>query len=180
MKAHTLIIVCFLAILGLCLLLFRQYTVTHYRFVMNGGRSMLPTYKSGALLKVKIYHSGDKISRGDVVLHKLPDFHYTDPEMRALNYSSEYSSRVVGLPGENIKIINGKISINNEPLPEPYALLDENDQSNINYDVKDYEYYLVRDNRQSDVSPALDSRRLGAFSEDKITGIVSRCVRYCK
>jgi signal peptidase I len=53
------------------------------------------------------------IKRGSIVTFKAP------AEME-----KEYVKRVIGLPGETIRILNKKVYINGEPLDEPYVRFD--------------------------------------------------------
>lgn len=55
-----------------------------------------------------------KIERGSIVTFKAP-----------AELDKEYVKRVIGLPGETIRIVNKKIYINGEPLAEPYVFFDE-------------------------------------------------------
>ncbi|HLP59707.1 MAG TPA: signal peptidase I [Candidatus Deferrimicrobium sp.] len=59
-----------------------------------------------------------KISRGSIVTFKAP------AEM-----DKEYVKRVIGLPGETIKVVNKKVYVDGNPLVEPYVHFDE---ANIN------------------------------------------------
>lgn len=54
-----------------------------------------------------------RIRRGDIVVFKFP-------------YENHpyYVKRVIGLPGDRIKIINQKVYVNDTPLDEPYAVHD--------------------------------------------------------
>jgi signal peptidase I len=54
-----------------------------------------------------------EIKRGSIVTFKAP------AEME-----KEYVKRVIGLPGETIRIMNKKVYINGEPLDEPYVRFD--------------------------------------------------------
>ncbi|HEU5351997.1 MAG TPA: signal peptidase I [Terracidiphilus sp.] len=49
------------------------------------------------------------VERGDVVI-----FHHPDPAYLV--------KRVIGLPGDSVRIVNGKVSVNGVPLVEPYAV----------------------------------------------------------
>src|SRR5215469_9607371 len=50
------------------------------------------------------------ISRGDIVVFKFP---YDDHQ--------HYVKRVIGLPGDRLRIINQRVYINGHPLDEPYV-----------------------------------------------------------
>lgn len=51
------------------------------------------------------YH---KVERGDIVV-----FHHPDPPLLV--------KRVVGVPGDHLRIANGRVLVNGKPLDEPYA-----------------------------------------------------------
>jgi signal peptidase I len=51
--------------------------------------------------------------RGDIVVFKFPD-------RNPLNPSRDFIKRVVGLPGDTIRITDGIVTINGTPLVEPY------------------------------------------------------------
>jgi signal peptidase I len=55
-----------------------------------------------------------EIERGSIVTFKAP-----------MELDKEYVKRVIGLPGETIRIVNKKIYINGEPLAESYVFFDE-------------------------------------------------------
>ena len=72
--------------------------------------SMQPTLHEGQFILVNklAYRLGD-YHRGDVVV-----FHYPH------NPQEDYIKRIIGLPGDNIRIENGKVYINDQQLEEPY------------------------------------------------------------
>lgn len=87
--------------------------------------------------------------RGDIIFFKYPD----DEE-------EIYVKRIIGLPGETVDIIDGKVYIDGalEPLDEPY-LYEEMLGSFGPYTVPEGEYFMLGDNRNVSV----DSR----FWDDK-------------
>lgn len=82
--------------------------------------------------------------RGDIVVFEYPD----DPE-------ELFIKRVIGLPGEKVEIIDGKVYINDkeEPLQEDY-IKEEMDGSFGPYYVPQGSYFMMGDNRND----SLDSR----------------------
>jgi signal peptidase I len=60
----------------------------------------------------------EEIQRGDIVILKAP------PEIKARNLAKLlYVKRVVGLPGENIRIVGNRVQIDGTFLEEPYVFL---------------------------------------------------------
>jgi signal peptidase I len=58
------------------------------------------------------------IRRGDIVVFKAP------PEIKAGNLGRMmYVKRVIGLPGELVRIVDNRVSIDGQPLAEPYVFL---------------------------------------------------------
>jgi len=88
-----------------------------------------------------------------------------------VDYNGRYLiKRVIGLPGDTLKVINNKLFINEEYVDEPYLDKDTVTMTFfIEEKIPDGEYFLMGDNRGS----SLDSRELGTFSEDEILGIAS-------
>src|SRR4030066_1102508 len=82
------------------------------------GASMKPNFHDGEyILTDKISYRFGNPNRGDVIIFKSP----TDPDV-------DFIKRIVGLPGEKIKISDGKIVITNDQnkngftLTEPYEI----------------------------------------------------------
>lgn len=96
--------------------------------------------------------------RGDIVMFPFPD-----------DESINYLKRIVGLPGEVIEIIDGKVYINgnSEPLEEDY-LKEKPNGSYGPYTVPKDSYFMMGDNRNS----SLDSRfwEHPFVKKDKIIG----------
>ena len=94
--------------------------------------------------------------RGDVVIFKYPD-----------NEQENYIKRIIGLPGEVIQIVEGRVYVNNELLDEPY--LKETPYGNFGpYEVPEGHYFMLGDNRNN----SEDSRywRNKYVAKDKILG----------
>ena len=121
------------------------------------GDSMDSTLKNNDVMILnKIGYRLNGVKRFDIVV---------------VNYNGRYLiKRVIGLPGDTLKVINNKLFINEEYVDEPY--LDE-DVVTMTFFVEEKipegEYFLMGDNRES----SLDSRSLGNFSEKDILGIAS-------
>lgn len=73
--------------------------------------SMQPTlYENDFVLVNKVAYKWGKPARGDVIVFRYPR-----------NPSSEpYIKRVIGLPGEQIRVSDGMVYVNDTPLHEPY------------------------------------------------------------
>ena len=74
------------------------------------GYSMAPTFQGGEYLLVwKPAYWNRLPKRGDIVVYRAP------------HVDAEYIKRVIGLPGDEILIQNGRVFVNGEPLDEPYV-----------------------------------------------------------
>lgn len=126
------------------------------------GNSMEPNFfDKEYILTDKISYRFRQPARGDVIIFKAPP----DPER-------EYIKRAIGLPGERIKIFEGKIYLNGQGLNEAYLLtqsfavpgsfLKEGEEMTI---PPSY-YFVLGDNR----SHSSDSREWGFVSRTSIIG----------
>ncbi len=124
------------------------------------GTSMDPVIQNGQYLiidEVTYHFHGPQ--RGDVIVFKAP------PEP-----AKYYIKRVIGLPGETVKIKDGKVTIINTAHPEGFAL-DEPYITHISTDSGTYtvpadEYFVMGDNR----SGSYDSRSWGFLPDANIRG----------
>lgn len=157
--------------------------------------SMNPTLYEGERLlldrTVRTFHR--ELNRGDIVTFEAPskirvssyeaDFDYpvakyeNEPQglwNRFAYYVLEttkesYIKRVIGLPGEHVKIENGKVYINGELLDEPYladGVKTEATQGEVFLDivVPEGTLFLMGDNRPQ----STDSRSFGCVPIEKI------------
>lgn len=101
--------------------------------------------------------------RGDIVV-----FHYPNDPTR------DFIKRIVGLPGETVRMENGRVFVNDEPIDEPY-ILDFCNSSSCRYDewvVGENEYFVLGDNRNS----SQDSVRFGPIDKSFVVG--RACTRF--
>ena len=121
------------------------------------GESMVPNYHEGDYLIIdEISYRFSEPERGDVIVFKYPK----DP-------SQKFIKRIVGLPGETVKINNDQVFVNDELLPEPY--LTAQTYGNLAVALNSDEYFVLGDNRPY----SADSRLWGILPKANITGKVS-------
>jgi len=103
--------------------------------VRGDGISMTPTIESGDLIFInRLTYRFREPRRGEVVA------------IRMAGRSVVYVKRLLGLPGDRVKIDNGNVSINDEWIKEPYAHR-RNDWSLDEVTLNRDEYFVVGDNR---------------------------------
>ncbi len=125
------------------------------------GNSMYPTLHERDRLfanKLSLYFGGP--SRGDVVVLEAPDVPKKD-----------YIKRVIGIEGDIVEIIDGKVYLNGSLLKEDY--IDEDAYTHV-YDknrwvVPEDHVFVLGDNRDEGASK--DSRYFGCISIKTIKGI---------
>lgn len=127
------------------------------------GDSMYPNFSTGDYLIVdELSFRFREPKRGEVVVFRTP----FDPR-------TYYIKRIIGLPGETVKIARGKVSFMNKeypggkPLDEEY-LVGVETPGDLTVSLKETEYFMLGDNRTS----SFDSRRWGAVPDDHIVGRV--------
>jgi len=122
----------------------------------NDSRSMDPSLPSGSYFIVDrqaYQHRGPQ--RGDIVVYRFP-----------LDTSRRHVSRIIGLPGEQIDIEQGQVSIHGVPLNEAYLV--EPAAGSGSWKVGDGQYFVLGDNRDS----SSDSRMWGTVPREHIVGEV--------
>jgi len=131
------------------------------------GQSMSPAFLNQEfLLTDKISYRFNKPQRGDVIVFKAPS------SEACAEIECEYIKRIIGLPGEKIKIQAGKVSINNKILEEPYLPHNLSTQpGNFLKEQTDYQipfnsFIVFGDNRPA----SRDSREFGPIDRSAIIG----------
>jgi signal peptidase I len=122
------------------------------------GESMEPNFKESDYLIIdEITYRFREPKRGEVVVFKNP-----------MNERQRFIKRIIGLPGETIEIVDGKIFISNGEkiiLNEPYLNFSFT-SGDIKITLGMDEYFVLGDNRQF----SLDSRRFGPIKKKEIVG----------
>ena len=151
--------------------------------------SMYPTLKSNDRLLLNRWHRTVKgnYERGNIITFEAPSMTQSlDLENPVAKYENEpqgffgkfvyyvleinkdsYIKRVIGLPGEHVKIENGKVYINGEELDEPYLQEDVvTSRKGAYYDlvVPEGTLFVMGDNR----SKSTDSRSFGCIPIEKV------------
>lgn len=159
-----------------CLLLYQR--VVFFNAIVVGS-SMETTLHEGQICAVKKAKYVSSFSRGDIIVFN-----------RDTGSTDEYEviKRIIGLPGDKIKLEDNKVYINDNIYEESY-LTDENHlnitnkgtYSNFNYVLGDDEYYVMGDNRKN----SYDSRYYGPINKSDIVGRLTlvyaegECVNSC-
>ena len=158
--------------------------------LMNGDRIFATKYDVGYsrhsfplsinILEGRIFFN--QLKRGDVVIFKPPGIQH------------DYIKRLVGLPGEKIKLVDGQIYINSKPIKIEFTTDDDNGSkiykettfNGVSYEIRDIGktpqdntimfckceeftipenyYFFMGDNRDN----SRDSRFFGPVSQDRI------------
>lgn len=152
MKKETIKEIITYASIIIFIVLIRSFVVTPVRV---NGDSMNDTLKDGEILILdKISYRFNDIKRFDIVVVE----HKTE----------KFIKRVIGLPGETLKIEDGNLFINEKLLKEDYLNQKTED---FTYDgvIPNECYFVMGDNRGN----SLDSRYFGCFIKDDIAGKVN-------
>lgn len=136
------------------------------------SESMLPTLEIGdrVIVNRQSYSLGD-IERGQVIVFEAP------PELESRN---DVIKRVVALPGETIRFIDGQVYIDNQRMLEPYVVAGSTTRSSrllpgcdvaagsasIGCLVPEGHVFVLGDNRED----SIDSRQYGPVPIDTIVG----------
>lgn len=135
--------------------LFRPYQVN--------GHSMDPTFENGEYVLTNLIELRvAELKRGDIIVFNAPP----DEE-------KDYIKRIIGLPGDSIRISDGNVYVNGERLNQTDFLgpgvrtnggsfLGEGDE----VIVPEGQYFTMGDNREF----SSDSREWGFVTKDKIIG----------
>jgi signal peptidase I len=132
------------------------------RLLVIDGQSMEPTFHhEEQLIAERVSVKLNPLKRGEIVVFKHPQ-----------NNGALIIKRLIGLPGETIKMESGKVYINGELLEENYladsvitigkSAIKEGEE----FHIPSHHYVMLGDNR----GHSTDSRDWGPLSEELIVG----------
>lgn len=130
-----------------------------YQPVKVEGTSMMPSLVDQERIFINkfTYRFGiGDIERGDLVVFWFP-----------MDRSKSYIKRVIGLPGDIVRIDDGQVFVNRRPLDEPYVPAEYRDhQSYPETQVPRGKYFVLGDHRSS----SNDSRSWGMVDREFVYG----------
>lgn len=127
------------------------------------GASMEPNFYDGEYLVVdELSYFLRDAQRGEVIVFRFPQ-----------NRSQFFIKRIIGLPGETVRVNNGRVEIINEDFPAgvvldeaQYLPEDMRTGGQIRVELGEKEYFVLGDNRPA----SSDSRSWGVLREDDVVG----------
>ena len=130
------------------------------------GISMFPNFKHGDLIITdKITYKLSEPKRSDIVVFQNKD-----------NADEDFIKRIMGVPGDKVKVQNNKVYVNGREVQEPYISVPTEPKRFLEegkeITVRQGYYIVIGDNR----THSSDSREWGELPKDKIIGRV--IVRY--
>jgi len=148
-------------LLAIAIAMFIKTFIFNTTYVL--GNSMYPTLHERDRLfanKIPLYFSGP--DRGDIVVLEAPD-----------HPNKDYIKRVIGIGGDTVAIIDGKVYLNGELLEEDY--IEKGTYTHVyseNYwEVPEGYVFVLGDNREEGASK--DSRYFGCVPLESIKGIAN-------
>jgi signal peptidase I len=118
------------------------------------GYSMEPTLRSGEFVVVdKLAYKLGEVDRGDVIV-----FHYPR------NPEQEYIKRVIGLPGDQVNVQDGQVTVNGRVIEEAYIKAPPSYQGQ--WTVSSNGIFVLGDNRNN----SSDSHNWGEVPLDLLVG----------
>jgi signal peptidase I len=143
-----------IVIISLAIIIPIRYFLIQPFFVK--GASMEPNFLNGDYLIVdEISYRLNAPQRGDVVIFRYP-----------LDPSQFFIKRVIGLPGEKVKVMDEHVFVNDKLLDETKYLQGVDTAGNVEVVLGNDEYFVLGDNRQA----SSDSRRWGEVNKKFIIG----------
>jgi len=149
------IVMAAIIIVGVRYFLFKPFVVR--------GASMEPNFFEKEYLIIdEISYRLRQPARGDIVVFRAP----TAPQ-------EYFLKRIIGLPGERVKVGNGKVFIYNKENPQGkqldetvYLPAETDTQGDVDLQLNDDQYFVLGDHR----SVSFDSRRFGAIHRSDLVG----------
>lgn len=119
------------------------------------GLSMAPHIASGEFVLINtVAYRLHGPSRGDIIA-----FHHDEPTPQT------FIKRVIGLPGDRVRIDRGRVFVNGAPLEEPYVRFPD-ERTFPEVTVPAGSLYVLGDNR----ADSEDSRAFGFVAQNQVMG----------
>lgn len=81
------------------------------------------------------------------------------------------AARVIGLPGDRVRVVEGEVYLNGSKLPSNYVPRGQNSKETLEEMIVPRDHvYVLCDGRSGAFNAALDSRKLGPIGQWAITG----------
>ncbi len=149
-----------IVIIALVLALVIRTFIAEPRYIPS--ESMLPTLEEGDRLVVeKVSYYFHSPQRGDLIVFEPPI------QLRLQGYKKEqaFIKRVIGIGGETVAVVDGKVYINDQPLSEGYTL--ESPHYNLKpLTIPDGQLFVMGDNRNN----SNDSHVWGFLPQKNVIG----------
>lgn len=140
---------------GIAVFVIRTYVVQPF---LVSGQSMEPNFQGGNYLLIdEVSYRIEDPQHGDVIVFRYPG-----------NKKTFYIKRIIGVPGDQIVVNSGQVSVNGKVLDETYIPDDVRTVGNINRKLDSGEYFVMGDNRDF----SFDSRQWGILPQKNIIGVV--------
>ena len=122
------------------------FKLTFMKVVVNGN-SMNPSINDGTKGYMQKVHANTKIELFDVVAGEYK------------NNNSYIIKRVLGLPNQEVELIDNVLKINGEVVEQTFTFNKRTGNFNeTHWSLKDDEYLLVGDNRGSTIQPVVENK----------------------
>jgi signal peptidase I len=131
---------------------------------------MLPSVKIGEHVLINPFAYRSQLpKRGDIIVFKPTQS--MAQNILPTNLNDLYIKRVIGLPGETVKVVDGKVYINNQPLKEKY-IRNKPQYLVAPVTIPNNSYFVLGDNRND----SYDSHIWGFLPQGLIFGQVVRII----
>lgn len=131
------------------------------------GNSMLPNFVNGELLLTdKLSYQFGEPKRGDVVVFRAP------PSEPCSEDECEYIKRIIGIPGDRVKVEGGVVFLNGQLLKQEFLTSDvltdpgSFSQEGVEKTIPPGQYLCFGDNR----AHSRDGREFGPIKKELIVG----------
>lgn len=146
--------------ISLCLAVIIRIFIAEPRYIPSD--SMVPTLHTGDRLVVeKVSYRFHPPSQGDIIVFQPP----AELQRRGYPQDQAFIKRIIGIPGKILKVSNGQVYLDGQPLKEDYIAEPAN-QPFPPVQIPEDQYFVMGDNRND----SNDSRYWGFLPRQNIIG----------